>query len=64
MRSVPVEARVVFSPTCSEYAAQALQIHGARQGSWLTIKRLCRCQPRRRTVNDPVPPPSACSPGQ
>ncbi|HEV7829590.1 MAG TPA: membrane protein insertion efficiency factor YidD [Pseudonocardiaceae bacterium] len=53
-----------FSPTCSEYAAQALQTHGARRGSWLTIKRLSRCRPHRRTVNDPVPPPPACSPGQ
>lgn len=46
-----------FTPTCSEYAAQALQTHGARRGSWLTIKRLSRCQPRRRTAHDPVPPP-------
>ncbi|HEV7831039.1 MAG TPA: membrane protein insertion efficiency factor YidD, partial [Pseudonocardiaceae bacterium] len=38
-----------FSPTCSEYAAQALQTHGARRGSWLTIKRLSRCRPHRRT---------------
>lgn len=46
-----------FTPTCSEYAAQALQTHGARRGSWLTIKRLGRCRPRRPTANDPVPPP-------
>jgi uncharacterized protein len=46
-----------FTPTCSEYAAQALQSHGARRGSWLTIKRLGRCRPRRPTANDPVPPP-------
>lgn len=46
-----------FTPTCSEYAAQALQTHGARRGSWLTIKRLGRCRPSRPTADDPVPPP-------
>ncbi|MBV8539951.1 MAG: membrane protein insertion efficiency factor YidD [Pseudonocardiales bacterium] len=46
-----------FTPTCSEYAAQALQTHGARRGSWLTIKRLGRCRPRTPTTDDPVPPP-------
>jgi putative membrane protein insertion efficiency factor len=45
-----------FTPTCSEYAAQALHAHGARRGSWLTIKRLGRCRPSRLTTNDPVPP--------
>lgn len=44
-----------FPPTCSEYAAQAIQIHGARRGSWLTIKRLGRCRPGRPTTDDPVP---------
>jgi len=47
-----------FTPTCSEYAAQALQTHGARRGSWLTIKRLGRCRPSRPTADDPVPLPS------
>ncbi|MDQ3905132.1 MAG: membrane protein insertion efficiency factor YidD [Actinomycetota bacterium] len=44
-----------FIPTCSEYAAQAIQLYGARRGSWLTIKRLSRCRPRRPTADDPVP---------
>ncbi|PZS38305.1 MAG: membrane protein insertion efficiency factor YidD [Pseudonocardiales bacterium] len=44
-----------FSPTCSEYAAQALRIHGARRGSWLTVKRLGRCRPSRPAADDPVP---------
>lgn len=48
-----------FTPTCSEYAAQALQTHGARRGSWLTIKRLGRCRPGGASTNDPVPPPAA-----
>lgn len=46
-----------FTPTCSEYAAQALRTHGARRGSWLTIKRLGRCRPSRPTADDPVPGP-------
>ena len=45
-----------FTPTCSEYAAQALQTHGARRGSWLTIRRLGRCRPSRPSADDPVPP--------
>ncbi|MGH3855514.1 MAG: membrane protein insertion efficiency factor YidD [Pseudonocardiaceae bacterium] len=46
-----------FTPSCSEYAAQALQIHGARRGGWLTLKRLGRCRPRTPTTHDSVPPP-------
>jgi putative membrane protein insertion efficiency factor len=48
-----------FSPTCSEYAAQALRTHGARRGGWLTIKRLARCLPGRPTAMDPVPGPNS-----
>ncbi|MGH3829414.1 MAG: membrane protein insertion efficiency factor YidD [Pseudonocardiaceae bacterium] len=47
-----------FTPSCSEYAAQALQTHGARRGGWLTLKRLGRCRPRTPTTHDPVPPPT------
>lgn len=32
-----------FIPTCSEYALEALQKYGALKGSWLAIKRICRC---------------------
>lgn len=46
-----------FMPSCSEYAAQAIQAHGARRGGWLTLKRLGRCRPRTPTTHDPVPPP-------
>lgn len=46
-----------FTPTCSEYAAQALRTYGARRGSWLTLTRLLRCRPRTPTTHDPVPPP-------
>jgi hypothetical protein len=34
-----------YQPTCSEYADQALQRHGLWAGSWMTLARLCRCQP-------------------
>jgi putative membrane protein insertion efficiency factor len=45
-----------FSPTCSHYAAQALQEHGLRRGLWLTARRLLRCRPGAAGGDDPVPP--------
>ncbi len=45
-----------FHPTCSAYALQALERHGAVRGSWLTIRRLCRCHPFTEPGYDPVPP--------
>jgi putative membrane protein insertion efficiency factor len=45
-----------FTPTCSEYAVQALEHHGARRGSWLTVRRLLRCRPGAAGGPDPVPP--------
>ena len=45
-----------FDPTCSQYALQALQEHGAWRGSWLTARRLCRCHPFTEPGYDPVPP--------
>lgn len=44
-----------FEPTCSAYALQALQIHGAARGSYLTFKRLGRCHPWCEGGHDPVP---------
>lgn len=44
-----------FSPTCSVYAIEALEVHGAAQGSYLTLKRLVRCQPFCAGGHDPVP---------
>jgi putative membrane protein insertion efficiency factor len=44
-----------FTPTCSAYALQALDKHGAGTGSYLTLKRLSRCQPWCRGGHDPVP---------
>jgi uncharacterized protein len=44
-----------FTPTCSEYAVQALEAHGAGRGTWLTVRRLLRCRPGARGGADPVP---------
>lgn len=44
-----------FEPTCSAYALQALERHGALGGSYLTLHRLCRCHPWCDGGPDPVP---------
>jgi uncharacterized protein len=44
-----------FSPSCSEYAIEALRVHGALRGSWLTLRRLGKCQPFFTGGYDPVP---------
>lgn len=44
-----------FEPSCSVYALQALERHGAGRGSYLTLKRLSRCQPWCQGGHDPVP---------
>src|SRR4051812_2801919 len=44
-----------FTPTCSTYAVEALERHGALRGSWLTARRLLRCRPGGRRGADPVP---------
>ena len=45
-----------FLPTCSDYAAEALILHGPLRGGALAAWRLCRCQPFGRAGFDPVPP--------
>ena len=44
-----------FTPTCSAYAYQAVERHGALRGSWLMVHRLARCQPLCKGGFDPVP---------
>lgn len=45
-----------FEPSCSAYALEALQVHGAARGSWLTGRRLLRCAPWHPGGIDLVPP--------
>lgn len=49
--------RCRYSPTCSQYALEAIQKYGALKGGWLTFKRLCRCNPfnHKHDHFDPVP---------
>jgi uncharacterized protein len=44
-----------FTPTCSAYFLEAVEVHGIRRGSWLGLKRLARCQPWGGCGYDPVP---------
>jgi len=44
-----------FTPTCSQYAIEALKKHGIFKGLWLTVKRLLRCHPWGGHGYDPVP---------
>ena len=45
-----------FAPSCSEYAREALRIHGPGRGSVLAAKRITRCHPWHPGGHDPVPP--------
>lgn len=47
--------RCRYIPTCSQYALEAIQIHGAFYGSNLATKRVCRCHPWGKFGYDPVP---------
>ena len=49
-----------FSPSCSAYSLQALQDHGAAAGTYLTVRRVLRCNPLCAGGHDPVP---AAAPG-
>jgi putative membrane protein insertion efficiency factor len=47
--------RCRFYPSCSAYALEAVQVHGAIRGSWLAVRRLSRCHPFHAGGLDPVP---------
>jgi putative membrane protein insertion efficiency factor len=45
-----------FYPTCSTYAVEAVETHGAARGTWLAVKRILKCHPCHPGGVDPVPP--------
>jgi putative membrane protein insertion efficiency factor len=44
-----------YFPSCSDYAVEAVEKHGAMKGGWLGAKRVCRCHPWHPGGYDPVP---------
>jgi putative membrane protein insertion efficiency factor len=51
-----------YHPSCSAYALDAVRMHGAARGSWLTVRRLARCHPWAAGGYDPVPPRVSAGP--
>jgi len=53
--STRLPSRCRFHPSCSQYALDALAVHGPARGTWLSARRLARCHPWNRGGIDPVP---------
>lgn len=53
-RFLPASCR--FFPTCSAYAQEAIEVHGAFRGFMLSVRRICRCHPWNPGGVDSVPP--------
>jgi putative membrane protein insertion efficiency factor len=47
-----------YTPSCSAYAREAIEVHGAVSGAWLALRRILRCHPWGGYGYDPVPSPS------
>jgi uncharacterized protein len=59
---LPLSCR--YLPTCSDYAIEALAVHGALRGGGLALRRLARCHPWGGYGYDPVPPPRDAEPSE
>jgi putative membrane protein insertion efficiency factor len=55
-------ARCRYYPCCSNYALEALRLHGCARGTWLAAKRIARCHPYSSGGLDPVPALKTCHP--
>nr|WP_330366901.1 membrane protein insertion efficiency factor YidD [Enterocloster clostridioformis] len=50
-----VRTHCIYTPTCSQYAIEAIKKYGALKGAWLACKRILRCHPFAEGGYDPVP---------
>ena len=50
-----IPPRCRYTPTCSQYALEAVKKYGALKGGWLAVKRIARCHPFGGSGHDPVP---------